>query len=67
MTRISIRSGSRAEDSSFRALSDAAEAFAAIGDYRVIGGHMVNIHVRAADLDLPLRGQTGWPSSVTRR
>ncbi len=55
MSEISLSSRSRAEDASFRALADAAAAAAEVQEWRVIGGHMVNFHVRKAGLDLPLR------------
>ncbi|GAA1018850.1 hypothetical protein Aple_025740 [Acrocarpospora pleiomorpha] len=51
---IIIQSSYRAEDAAYLALADAA-TIVPHQEWRVIGGHMVNLHVLHAGLDLPLR------------
>jgi hypothetical protein len=38
-----------------RALADAASAARDLGSWRIIGGHMVDLHTRLAGVDLPAR------------
>jgi hypothetical protein len=52
---LSIASDSRASDASLRALADAAAAVEDIGAWLIVGGHMVNLHVLRAAVDLPFR------------
>lgn len=59
MTRVALRSTSRAEDAGFLALADLAVATGRLGaDYRLIGGHMVSILVA-------MHGVSGVPARET--
>jgi hypothetical protein len=57
MTTVSLNvvSGSRAEDAGYRALADAATAAAQLDTWRVVGGHMVNLHALRSSASLELR------------
>ena len=48
-------SDSRASDGAIRALADASTAARDLETWRIIGGHMVNLHALQAGVDLPTR------------
>jgi hypothetical protein len=51
-----LASTSRVEDGAYQAMADIAGAAASTGsEYRVIGGHMVTVHVARSGADLPAR------------
>jgi hypothetical protein len=52
---MQIASDSRASDASYYALVDAAQAAAGLAHWLIVGGHMVNLHVLRAAVDVPLR------------
>jgi|GEM_PF-3244483 len=52
---VHVTSGSRAEDAAYRALADAAIAAANLETWRVVGGHMVNLHALRSTVPLILR------------
>ncbi|MGH8937368.1 MAG: hypothetical protein ACRDXD_14085 [Acidimicrobiia bacterium] len=53
---LTVRSISRAEDAAYIAMYDVAKAAEQAGvEYRIIGGHMVTLHVVRTAVDLPLR------------
>lgn len=55
MSRIRLQSSSRAEDASYRALADAAQAATSLLSWRIVGGHMVNLHAARVGVQLPSR------------
>jgi hypothetical protein len=52
VTTITLRSTSREEDAALDALADLARAVADWESCRVVGGHMVTIHVARAGADV---------------
>lgn len=57
VTRLVLASLSRVEDGAYAAMADVCAAALASGiEYRIIGGHMVNVHVARHQLELPDRG-----------
>jgi hypothetical protein len=52
---VYLVSGSREQDGSFVSLADAAQVCEGLRRWLVVGGHMVNLHIVHAGLDLPLR------------
>jgi hypothetical protein len=52
---VRLVSDSRATDGAVRALADAASAARDLGSWRIIGGHMVNLHASRAGVALPSR------------
>ncbi len=52
---IHVISGSRAEDAAYRALADAAIAASGLDTWRLVGGHMVNLHALRSTVPLTLR------------
>jgi hypothetical protein len=55
MTDLHLTSTSRAEDASYQALADSAQAAGRDPGWRILGGHMVNLHATLAGVRLPLR------------
>jgi hypothetical protein len=55
MTDLHLTSTSRAEDASYQALADSAQAAGHDPGWRILGGHMVNLHATLAGVRLPLR------------
>jgi hypothetical protein len=52
---VHLVSESRASDGSLRALADAAAVAEGLDAWLIVGGHMVNLHVLRAGIDVPLR------------
>lgn len=72
--RVALASLSAAMDGGFTAIADVSQAMASVGaagDYRLIGGVTVMLHVQRLGLDLPLRAtgdaDFGVPPHVLRR
>ena len=72
--RVVLASLSAAMDGGFTAIADVSQAMASVGaagDYRLIGGVTVMLHVQRLGLDLPLRAtgdaDFGVPPHVLRR
>ena len=72
--RVVLASLSAAMDGGFTAIADVSEAMSAAGaegDYRLIGGVTVLLHIQRLGLDLPLRAtgdaDCGVPPHVLRR
>jgi hypothetical protein len=55
MTRVHLISDSTQYDASLVSLADAAQVCAKERHWLVVGGHMVNLHILRAGLNLPLR------------
>lgn len=52
---MNLVSDSRATDAAIRALADAAKAASELDSWRIVGGHMVNLHALRVGTDLPSR------------
>lgn len=52
---VHLASDSRAMDASLIALADAVKVANGVRHWLIVGGHMVNLHILRAGLDLPLR------------
>ena len=55
MDTVHLVSDSRGYDGALVSLADAATVCAKLRKWFVVGGHMVNLHILRAGLDLPLR------------
>jgi hypothetical protein len=55
MTELRLTSTSRAEDASYQALADSAQAASGDPGWRILGGHMVNLHADLAVEVLAIR------------
>lgn len=53
MTELRLASTSRTEDASYQALADSARAAGGDPGWRILGGHMVNLHAALAGVQLP--------------
>ena len=55
--RVVLPSTSLAQDAAYRGMADVAAAWRdRVDDYRVVGGHMVSVHVARFPVDVPVRG-----------
>jgi len=52
---LRLDSDSFAYDAAIRALADAARAASGLDAWLIVGGHMVNLHVLRASINLPTR------------
>jgi hypothetical protein len=64
---VGLVSESRAMDASLLSLADAADVCAKVRRWFAVGGHMVNLHILAAGLPLPLRLTRDADIAVTMR
>jgi hypothetical protein len=65
VTDLYVTSTSRAEDASYRALADSAQAAGGGPEWRILGGHMVNLHAAIAGVRLPQRATRDADLAVT--